>query len=164
MAGDISLFRELNKTLTASNSSIAVAESCTGGLIAHRITDIPGATQFFRLGVGAYSNESKVKVLKVKQDSITRFGAVSEEVAREMAEGIARVSRSRFGIGVTGIAGPGGGSAEKPVGTVYIGLYSADSRSWRVDHFRFDGERVEIKTKTASAAIQSFLSFLASLE
>ena len=103
--------------------SLSSAESCTGGLFASRMTDIAGISSVFDRGIVTYSNEAKMQELGVKADTLEKFGAVSEETAREMAEGLHRVSGSDFCISVTGIAGPGGGTEDKPVGTVFVGAH-----------------------------------------
>jgi nicotinamide-nucleotide amidase len=102
--------------------TIAVAESCTGGLVSSRLTDIPGSSDYVKLNVVTYSNDAKAQLLKVDPQLITQYGAVSEEVAIAMADGVQRLSGSDMGLSLTGIAGPTGGSDEKPVGLVYIGL------------------------------------------
>lgn len=108
--------------LAAQKLSLAVAESCTGGLLAKRITSVPGASVVFRMGIVAYANESKTRLLGVPEELLRQYGAVSEPVARAMAEGVRRLSGEALGIGITGVAGPGGGSPEKPVGLVHIAL------------------------------------------
>lgn len=112
----------IHNTLLERNLSLATAESCTGGTIAARFTALPGASAYFRCGVVAYSNEAKAEVLGVDPAAIRRFGAVSEEVARQMAEGARRIAGSDYAIATTGIAGPTGGTDEKPVGTVWIAV------------------------------------------
>ncbi len=138
------LLRDKGKTL-------AVAESCSGGLLSHRITNIPGSSDYFLLGTVTYSNQAKVKVLGVNPQDIEQYGAVSEPVARQMADGVRKLAGSDFGIGITGIAGPGGGTPEKPVGLVYIAL------SWdggtEVHRKRFSGNRLQIKTYSTSHAL-----------
>jgi nicotinamide-nucleotide amidase len=101
---------------------VAVAESCTGGLISKRLTDIPGSSSFVRLNVTTYSNESKNKLLGVAEELLQNYGAVSEEVALEMARGIKNLAQTSYGLAVTGVAGPDGGTENKPVGTVYVAL------------------------------------------
>ena len=110
--------RELGK----AGETLATAESCTGGLLAKRITDVSGASQVFEMGAVTYANRIKEKVLSVSHETLEAHGAVSEETAREMARGIRRAAGSDLGVGITGIAGPGGGTPEKPVGLVYIAL------------------------------------------
>lgn len=131
---------------------IATAESCTGGLIAHRITNVAGSSDYFESGVISYSNESKMELLKVPGEVINAYGTVSRQTAIAMAEGIRRLRNTEMGLGVTGIAGPGGGSASKPVGLVYIAL----SSEIRVEcsELRFGGEREAIKLKISEAALE----------
>ena len=116
----------VHKILTERGLTLATAESCTGGAIAARFTAIPGASAYFRCGVVSYSNESKVKLLGVNPADIERYGAVSEQVARQMAEGARRAADADYAVATTGIAGPTGGSAEKPVGTVWIAVSSPE--------------------------------------
>lgn len=114
------------KALIAAKMSVATAESCTGGLLAKRLTDIPGSSAVFQLGLVAYSNEAKIRLLGVKPELLEKFGAVSEPVALEMARNAARLGNADFGIGITGIAGPDGATSEKPLGLVYIALQKPD--------------------------------------
>lgn len=131
--------------------TLATAESCTGGLLAGRITDVPGSSEYFLEGVVSYSNEAKIDLLGVPKELIEKRGAVSEEVANAMAAGIRKRAGSTFGIGVTGIAGPGGGSAEKPIGLVYIAL--ADDTQATARKFIFPGDRQFIRTLSVNAAL-----------
>ena len=142
--------RELIEKLIASGVTVATAESCTGGLIAAAITDVAGASAVFGYGLVTYSNEAKEKILGVKKETLTTFGAVSEECAYEMAEGLKKVSRADCAVSVTGIAGPGGGSAEKPVGLVYMGLAWKDKVY--VKRNLFQGTREEIRQQTVKTA------------
>lgn len=112
----------LHNIFISNNKTLSVAESCTGGNLAAKFTAMAGASQYFHAGVVSYSNEAKIDILGVNADDITRYGAVSESVAIQMAEGVRRVGQSDYAISTTGIAGPGGGSAAKPVGTVWIGI------------------------------------------
>lgn len=120
--GEETLELVVGNLLVRAQKTVAVAESCTGGMIAHRITNIPGASNYFLSGVVTYSNEAKTKMLGVSADTIKKHGAVSSPCAVEMAEEIRRLSQADYGISVTGIAGPDGGSANKPVGTVHVAL------------------------------------------
>ncbi len=130
---------------------LSIAESCTGGLIGHRITNVPGSSDYFDGGVITYSNDAKRELLKVPEETITTYGAVSRQTAAAMAEGIRKLRSVEIGIGVTGIAGPAGGTAAKPVGLVYIAL----SSPVRVEckEFRFDGDRAMIKLQASEAAL-----------
>ncbi len=114
----ISLIQQLAQTLLANKLSIALAESCTGGLLAAHLTDLSGSSQWFERGFVTYSNEAKEESIGVARSLIERYGAVSEEVARAMAEGVLKNSRAQVSIAITGIAGPGGGTVNKPVGMV----------------------------------------------
>ncbi|MBU4128716.1 competence/damage-inducible protein A [bacterium] len=131
--------------------SIAVAESCTGGLISHRLTNVPGSSNYFLGSVVAYSDKIKRERLGVKKTTLEKYGAVSEKTVGEMAKGIKKVTKSNFGLGVTGIAGPTGATEEKPIGLVYIAL--ADKDKVETQEFKFRGEREIIKAKVANAAL-----------
>ena len=144
------------KLLRDSGLTLSVAESCSGGLIAKRITDIPGSSGYFLLGAVTYSNDSKERVLGVPAGLIEKHGAVSSEVALAMAEGVRRVSGSDIAIATTGIAGPDGGSPEKPVGTVFIAIDSPDGGITFLHHF--EGDRNTIREATAEAALKLLLT------
>jgi len=131
--------------------TISVAESCTGGLLASRLTDVPGSSDYVERGVVCYSNRSKTELVDVPEAMIAEHGAVSEPVALAMAEGIRTRAGTNIGIGVTGIAGPGGGSAEKPVGMVVIAVVVDEER--RVRTFQFIGGRDMVKFQAAQSAL-----------
>jgi len=137
--------------LRARAMTVAVAESCTGGLLASRITDVPGSSDYFDRGVVCYSNEAKVELLGVPRDLIEAHGAVSEPVARAMAAGIRDRAQASAGLGVTGIAGPGGGTPDKPVGTVAIAVVTPAGESVRT--FNFVGPRDMVKFQSAQSAM-----------
>ena len=128
---DASVEQLVHNALIAKGKKLSVAESCTGGNIASKFTAMAGASEYFQAGVVSYSNDAKVDILGVNAADIARYGAVSEQVAIQMAEGVKRVGKSDYAISTTGIAGPGGGSAEKPVGTVWIGI-STPKRTFAV--------------------------------
>ena len=130
---------------------IAVAESCTGGLIGDRITSVSGSSEIFVGGIIVYSNDSKVKILGLDEEGIDQFGAVSKDTAKKMAENVKTMFNSSFGLSVTGIAGPGGGTKEKPVGLAYIGL--ATDKNTIVEKFNFGIDRGGNKIKTSQAAL-----------
>jgi nicotinamide-nucleotide amidase len=137
--------------LAVNGFTLAVAESCTGGLIAQRLTEIPGSSVFFMEGVVAYSNDAKVRTLGVEAELIARHGAVSAEVAEAMAEGVRLRAETDFGLSVTGIAGPGGGSEEKPVGLVYIAL--SDDAHTEHRKLMLPGDRYLIRWRSSQAAL-----------
>jgi len=141
----------VGQSLKMRGYTLATAESCTGGLLAGRITDVPGSSEYFLEGVVSYSNEAKIDLLGVPKKLIATHGAVSEQVAGAMAAGIRKRAGSTFGVGVTGVAGPGGGSPEKPVGLVYIAL--ADDSQTTTRKFIFPGDRQFIRTLSVNAAL-----------
>jgi nicotinamide-nucleotide amidase len=141
----------VGELLAARGLTIAVAESCTGGLIASRLTDVAGSSRYVERGIVSYSNAAKTELLGVPAELIAQHGAVSEPVALAMADGVRARSRVGVGVGVTGIAGPGGGSDEKPVGTVAIAAVTADVTRSRV--YRFLGEREQVKFQASQAAL-----------
>ncbi len=149
----------LGGLLRDKNLSLAAAESCTGGLISHRITNVPGSSSYFLEGVVSYSNEAKEKILGVPHGLLVEHGAVSAPVVEAMARGVRNLSGSGIGVAVSGIAGPGGGTPEKPVGTVFIGTDSA-SHGTRSEKFLFHGTREEIKLATSSRAIMTVMQIL----
>jgi nicotinamide-nucleotide amidase len=139
--------------------TLALAESCTGGLIADRLTDIPGSSAFFETGVIAYSNRSKTDILGVPREVIDTFGAVSERVAVLMAEGVRTLGKTDLGMATTGIAGPTGGTEEKPVGTVYVAL--TDGKNIRCRHYAFRWDRRRNKTISSQVALMMLKKYLA---
>jgi nicotinamide-nucleotide amidase len=144
--------------LTQKKLTVAVAESCTGGLIANRLTDVSGSSVYFDRGLVTYSNEAKISLLGVPADIIEKHGAVSEETARLMAEGIRKLAGTNLGLAVTGIAGPTGGSKEKPVGTVYIAL--ADVNETVCRHYRFRWDRKRNKLLSSETALMMLKNYL----
>lgn len=140
-------------SLIERRESLAVAESCTGGLLAHRITNVPGASEVFLAGYVTYANEAKTDLLKVDPSVIAQHGAVSAEVACAMAEGARSRCGAQHALATTGIAGPGGGSAEKPVGTVFVGMASAKTAPV-AHHFFFPTDRETFKQMVAQAAFE----------
>ena len=112
----------LHKKLIKKKLTISVAESCTGGLLAHNFTKLANSSKYFQLGLTTYSNQSKIKILRVNKKIIMKYGAVSYECCKAMVQNLSKISRSKINVSITGIAGPGGGSIEKPVGLVYIGI------------------------------------------
>lgn len=152
------MVKVLVENLKSNNKKVATAESCTGGLLAQKITSIPGASEVFDCGVVAYSNEIKTSVLGVNEETLNIYGAVSEQTAGEMATGVIKLSNSDIGVGITGIAGPGGGSAEKPIGLVYIA--TATQRDVVTKRFLFDGDRENVREQSTKAAIMMVMDIL----
>jgi len=149
--GDATLELVTGSLLRAQGKTIAVAESCTGGLLAEKITSVAGASDYFLGGVAAYANSAKEALLGVPRELLERHGAVSEPVARAMAEGVRARFGSDLGVSTTGISGPGGGSAEKPVGLVHVAL--ADASGTHADHFVFPLDRSRHRALTAQLAL-----------
>lgn len=140
------------RLLMEKGAKLAVAESCTGGLISKRFTDISGSSACFDRGIVSYSNEAKVQMLKVSSKLIEEYGAVSSQVAMAMAEAARKISNTELGIGVTGIAGPTGGTPEKPVGLVYIAI-SEKGKETRCKGYNFAGNRGMIRMKASQFAL-----------
>ena len=147
-----SLEQVVVKLLAQRKETLAVAESCTGGLIADRLTNVPGASDTFVAGYVTYANAAKTDVLNVDSELIEKHGAVSEQVARAMAEGARLRAESTYALATTGVAGPGGGSPEKPVGTIYLALASAKSGTIVKKHF-FPSDRETFKQLSAQSAL-----------
>ena len=141
----------IGESLLKNNLTISTAESCTGGMVAAKLISYPGISASYLEGAITYSNEAKIKRLGVKEETLLKYGAVSEQTAREMANGIARVSESKASISTTGLAGPGGGSLEKPVGLVYIAVHLEEETV--VKKFNFIGERDKIRKETTIMAL-----------
>ncbi|MFI0348291.1 MAG: CinA family protein [Chthoniobacterales bacterium] len=141
------------KLLRESLQTVATAESCTGGLLANNITNIAGASDIFQAGWVTYSNESKSNLLAIPCNIIERHGAVSSQVAKLMAEAAQRISGATFGLSTTGIAGPDGGTKEKPVGTIYMALaeYNKETKVWSEN---FSATRIDFKKKAVEALLQ----------
>ena len=143
---------KISKILISQKKTIAVAESCTGGLLSNCLTNIAGSSAFFKLGIIAYDNAAKLNILKVPARYITSHGAVSAEVASFMAQGVRRIIKTDIGIGITGIAGPTGGNKYKPVGTTYIAI--SFGKETTVEHFHFNGNRAQNKNFAKNAALK----------
>jgi PncC family amidohydrolase len=137
---------------------LAVAESCTGGLIGHRLTNIPGSSTYYMGSVTAYAYEAKVRLLNVRWETLEAHGAVSSETAIEMARGVRSALAADIGLSVTGIAGPGGGTPEKPVGLTWVGLSSPQDEF--AHQFIWHGDRLENKEQSAQAALQVLVDYL----
>lgn len=144
--------------LIAAKKTLAIAESCTGGLLSHRITNIPGSSKFLKMALVAYSNDAKVKLLKVPRSALYRHGAVSENAALAMAQGARRIFSTDFGVSITGIAGPTGATKTKPVGLTFIAV--AASAETLCVQYLFKGPRMRVKQQAADAALKLLLEFL----
>lgn len=144
----------LGEVLCNNNLTISTAESCTGGMIAAKLIAYPGISSSFIEGVVTYSNEAKIRRLGVKKETLDIYGAVSQETAKEMAEGIARESNSNVSIATTGIAGPGGGTSKKPVGLVYIAVHLNNKTI--IEKCNFNGDREYVRTSATNYALQMF--------
>lgn len=158
----------VGERLRAAGHSLATAESCTGGLVASRVTDVPGASDYFDRGVVTYAYDAKRELLGVTRETLDEHGAVSEPVARQMARRIRDHADTTWGLSVTGTAGPSGGTPEKPVGTVFVGV--AFAAEWgtgdsfaAVEHHELDGDRETVKAEAATVALEFLDGHLADL-
>ncbi len=137
---------------------LAVAESCTGGLVGHRLTNVPGSSTYYMGSVTAYAYEAKVRLLGVRWGTLEKYGAVSKETVLEMACGVRRALAADIGVSVSGIAGPGGSTPDKPVGLVWIGLSAAGvDEAWK---FIWPGDRLAVKEQSAEAALRLLVDYL----
>lgn len=153
-----SLEIEVGRILQQRGLRLGLAESCTGGLVGHRITNVAGSSEYFMGGAVSYSYEAKVAMLGVSWDTLNTFGAVSRETVLEMARGVKKLLNVDIAASISGIAGPGGGTLDKPVGTTWIALVAPDGE-W-VRKFQFQGDREQNKTASAEAALQMLLDYL----
>ena len=144
----------LNEVLRKKKIKIAVAESCSGGLISYNLTKLPGSSKYFIMGVICYSNASKIKFLKVKKETLLKYGAVSVETCKQMCKNLLKISKSNIAISITGIAGPDGGSIQKPIGLVYIGI--ASEKKVEIKKFLYNKKlsRVNIQQETLKSTIK----------
>jgi PncC family amidohydrolase len=154
----MSLQKEVGKTIKAKGKTLALAESVTGGLVGSMITDVPDSSEYFLASLVAYSNEAKMRLLAVNETTLQASGAVSEEVVKEMAEGVRGVVGSDIGAACTGIAGPKGGSAAKPVGTVWFAV--TDGFKHVTEKKVFEGDRLEIKRQAAERLLSLIIKFI----
>jgi len=158
----MSLEQEIGALLRQKGLTLGIVESATGGLLSHRITNIAGSSDYYKGSVTAYSNQVKIGVVGVKEDTLNQYGAVSPQIAEEMALGGRKILSADICIADTGIAGPGGASPEKPVGLFYLGL-SHGERTFSREH-NFKGDREQNKQSAAEAALQWLKEYLAELE
>ncbi len=156
--GSMNAETKVIQKLRLSQKTLSVAESCTGGLVSHRLTNVPGASEAFLGAIVCYSNSVKAEDLRVPDDVLQAHGAVSSEVAVLMARGVRQRHRADFGLGITGIAGPGGGSKGKPVGLVYMAAVSGDEALCL--KCQFEGDRGSVKQKTSTQALKLIYEFV----
>ena len=149
--GDTALEAKIGELLVSRGWTLAVAESCTGGLVSHRLTNVPGSSRYFLGGVVSYANEAKVRLLGVRPETLEAHGAVSAQTAREMAQRARRLFQADVAVAVTGIAGPGGGTVEKPVGLVFVHLSAPDAEWGERRHWT--GGREKNKAQSAEAVL-----------
>ena len=157
----LNLEQEIGALLRQKGMTLGAVESATGGLISHRITNVPGSSDYYKGSVTAYSNEIKARVVGVKQETIDRYGAVSAQVAEEMAEGGRKLLAVDICLADTGVAGPGGATREKPVGLFYLGLSTRD-KAYSRQH-NFNGDREQNKQDAAEAALRWLKEYLSGL-
>jgi PncC family amidohydrolase len=155
---DRQLESHIGELLMRSHLTLAVAESCTGGLLSHLVTNVPGSSEYYLGGVTAYANDAKMHILGVQLSTLERFGAVSRETVLEMARGVRLLLHADIGISTSGIAGPGGGILEKPVGLTWIG-FSLESGENALKYY-WQGDRLAVKQQTARQALQILLDYL----
>jgi PncC family amidohydrolase len=146
--------KKLTAKLKKNKIKVAVAESCTGGLISYNLTKIPGASKYFMMGIVSYSNISKRDLLKVRQKTLTKYGAVSAEICKEMCNNLLKISKTNIAISVTGIAGPDGGTKKKPIGLVYVGICSKNKFEIKKFNFGKKLSRINIQNLTLKKTIK----------
>ncbi|MGM0518023.1 MAG: CinA family protein [Campylobacterota bacterium] len=149
----------LQNLLRCKCKTITTAESCTGGLVANKLTQLAGSSEIFKGSIVSYSNEIKCSQLGVKKDTLNKYGAVSTQTVDEMLQGVVKKMNSNYAIAISGIAGPQGGSTNKPVGTIVIGI--CDDKDYKdIEVFHFKGNRMEIQEQAASSSLRKILQFL----
>ena len=149
----------LHKKLIKKKLSISVAESCTGGLLAHNLTKLANSSKYFQLGLITYSNQAKIQILKINKKIIQKYGAVSKECCKIMVQNLSKISKSKINVSITGIAGPGGGSKEKPVGLVYIGIKKGKILIIKENKFK-SKKRAKIQLLTVKNVIKNILKII----
>ena len=149
----------LHRKLIKKKLTISVAESCTGGLLAHNFTKLANSSKYFQMGLITYSNKAKIKILKVNKNTIKKYGAVSRECCKSMVNNLSKISKSKINISITGVAGPGGGTKEKPIGLVYIGIKKGKNAS--INKYLFKSKnRGNIQSLTVKKVIQNILKII----
>jgi nicotinamide-nucleotide amidase len=143
----------IHKKLIKKKLTISVAESCTGGLLAHNLTKLANSSKYFQMGITTYSNRAKIKILKVNKNIIKKYGAVSDECCKAMVKNLSKISKSKINISITGIAGPGGASKDKPVGLVYIGIKKSGKIVIKENRFK-SKNRLSIQKMTVKTTLK----------
>ena len=143
----------IHKTLIKKKLTLSVAESCTGGLLAYNLTKLANSSKYFQMGLTTYSNQAKIKILNVNKKIIKKYGAVSHECCKAMVQNLSKISKSKINVSITGIAGPGGGSKEKPVGLVYIGVKKGKNLIIKENKFKSNNRNV-IQKSTVNNVIK----------
>ena len=151
--------QSLHKKLIKKKLTISVAESCTGGLLAHNLTKLANSSKYFQMGITTYSNQAKIKMLKVNKNIIDKYGAVSNECCKAMVLNLSKISKSKINVSITGIAGPGGGTKEKPVGLVYIGIKKRNFIKIYENKFK-SKTRKKIQILTVKEVIKNLLNLI----
>ena len=151
--------KKLHKKLIDKKLTISVAESCTGGLLASNLTKLANSSKYFQMGLITYSNEAKIKILKVNRNVIKKYGAVSKECCVEMVKNLSKISKSKINVSITGVAGPGGGTKDKPVGLVYISIKKEDKIIIIKNIFK-PKSRKNIQSSTVKKVIQNILKII----
>ena len=151
--------QSLHRKLIKKKLTISVAESCTGGLLAHNLTKLANSSKYFQMGLTTYSNQAKIKVLKVNKNIIKKYGAVSKECCKSMVQNLFKISKSKINVSITGIAGPGGDSINKPVGLVYIGIKKGKTLLIKENQFKAK-KRDLIQKSTINKVIKIVLSLI----
>ena len=151
--------QSLHKKLIKKKLTISVAESCTGGLLAHNLTKLANSSKYFQMGLTTYSNQAKIKILKVNKNIIQKHGAVSKECCKTMVQNLSKISKSKINVSITGIAGPGGGSKHKPVGLVYIGIKKGKTMIIKANKFK-SKNRNSIQKLTVKEVIKTVINLI----
>ena len=149
----------LHKKLIKKKLTISVAESCTGGLLAHNLTKLATSSKYFQMGLTTYSNQAKIKILKVNKNIIKKYGSVSKECCKSMVQNLSKISKSKINVSITGIAGPGGASINKPVGLVYIGIKKGKTLLIKENKFK-SKNRNSIQKSTVRKVIKIILNLI----
>ena len=149
----------LHKKLIKKKLTISVAESCTGGLLAHNLTKLANSSKYFQMGLTTYSNQAKIKILKVNKNIIKKYGAVSKECCKSMVQNLSKISKSNINVSITGIAGPGGASKNKPIGLVYIGIKKGKTLIIKENRFK-SNNRNSIQKLTVREVIKIVLNLI----